>query len=240
MRCRLAVSLIVLTFVMGCERAPTSPAGLEPNSALAARAPASNDLRCESLVQFGTFHDVVVPPGAFCVLGTSVVTGNVTVLEGARLIAFSNTVHGDLRGEKAGQVDFRFGRIEGDVDIDGGIGKSPVGLDYVVFQVTMPTGNVRVRKVVSGNVHVAENTLGEGNITVDGNTVDFLNVQDNNLATAGHLHVFNNTGEVSLVRNNVARRDIHCHGNEGPFFGTPNTSIEGRVKGQCAAPAGTP
>jgi hypothetical protein len=165
-------------------------------------------------------------------------TGDLIVQEGARFIGFNNTIAGDVLGQRARQVDFRFGRVGGGVRISGGIGASPVGLDYVLSQLTMSAGSIHIKQVASSNIHVQLNVLSKGSIAVDQNDdLGLLNIQRNDLSTAGHIHIFHNTARVYLIAGNTARGNIHCRGNAPPFVAAGNASLEGRLMGQCATEA---
>lgn len=112
-----------------------------------------------------------------------------------------------------------------------------------VFNNRLDAGNVHAVKNSGDSLFVQSNLLRRGNIKVEDNSnVTRLQVfsntlNDPTLGTGGNLQVFKNTGTSNkFVQANTVRQNVQCKENTPPFFGTPNTTIEGKLEGQCGVP----
>jgi hypothetical protein len=190
----------------------------------------------------GLHDNVVVPPGANCVIFGGEVFGNVKALEDSTITIIDSTVRGNVEGDKAEIVDiFELG---GESVVGGNI-QAKEGNSYVrVCGTEMPGGNILVQKfgpngfVLLGGAFCQNlgggNTVAKGNINVEDNVIGALapfglEIADN---TIGHnLQVFKNEGPgAKRVQQNTARQ-VQCKENAPPFLGGPN--VAPKKEGQC-------
>lgn len=205
MRRLFAVPVLGLAVAAGCEASTTSPNRIGPNASTPSFQQSPSDQACVGVLPPGTYQNVFVPPGAACILNSSVLTGNLRALEGSRLIANFNTIAGNVEGLRAARLDVRFGTVGGNVEIKEGAGDPTTSLDYVVFGVTLDEGNVHVVKNTSGHVFVDVNLLRRGNIHLEDNrNVPRLQAFNNRL-NAGNVHVVKNSADSVFVDANLLR-----------------------------------
>jgi hypothetical protein len=112
-----------------------------------------------------------------------------------------------------------------------------------VFNNRLDAGNIHAVKNSIDSLFVDSNLLRRGNIEVEDNSsITILRVfsytlNDATLATGGNLQVFKNTGpSTKFVQANTVRQNVQCKENTPAFFGTPNTTIQGQLEGQCGVP----
>jgi len=223
-----------------CSQDATAPA------AVAGSGGSGNDTQCTGFLPPGTYDNIVVPPGAFCLLENSTVNGSVKALENSTLSIFGRvTVHGNVDGDKADIVDMLGigGRnlVLGSIQIkEGG---STGGFSYArVCGTDLPNGNIQIEKmknyVLVGGPRFCNtgNTLAKGNIKVEENSIGFpvpfgeMEVSRNTVG--GNVQVFKNVGPgLKFVQGNTVREDLQCFENTLPFVGGPNTA--GKAEGQC-------
>ncbi len=81
-------------------------------AAMLVEAPAAvaGETPCVGTLPPGTYKDIAVPAGQFCVLNDSQVRGNVTVPFQAFLSARRNTIRGDVKGVENNLTIFLFDR----------------------------------------------------------------------------------------------------------------------------------
>ena len=200
---------------------------LEPNVAsLSVTAP---DVECVGFFPPGTYGNVTVPPGQFCFLRNSVVTGNVKALQDSRLLMDEDEVHGNVEGDKADLVGVFASTVGGSI-----IAKEAVAEDAVVqIERNKVRGNIIVEKLAGAFLIVDQNTIEAGNIQVTENKINqWFFVRVNNVAQ--DIQVFKNTGPATGLKHvvgNIASQSIQCFENDAPFVGGPNEAP--RKEGQC-------
>jgi hypothetical protein len=208
----------------------------------------ANDTLCTGTMTGGTFDNVVVPPGATCVLIEATVLGNVKALEDSRLRIDFSDIGGNVEGDKADVVQISVSDVRGQISIkEGGpaVGPDPnfqvcgFGMGFTTCEVVIAGGNVffggiQVEKTV-GTVLIAGVRVG-GNVKVEANVVaapEILFLQNN--IVHGNFEVFKNTGDGNkFVLGNTVQQSLQCFENEPPFLASGNTA--GNAQGQCAAP----
>jgi hypothetical protein len=213
--------------------------GVASIALLAAASPASarSQFTCNGNFQFVTVGDLVVPPGATCMISLSTVEGDVTVRKDASIRASATQIGGSVKGRDslrifldgatlvAGDVDVR-GTIEtelvnsqfGAVRIQG----TPIGSDIRIFNNTIG-GDLQIEHNTASMV-VNLNTVG-GDVQIDKN-VENLTAEGNSVR---NMYVLKNTGSASVQFNNG--QELRCEDNEGLFIGGPNTFAQ--IEGQC-------
>jgi hypothetical protein len=185
----------------------------------------------------GTFDNVIVPPGAECVLTNSIVHGNVRALEDARLFMQNDDVTGNVEGDKASAVQVFTSTVRGNIHIIEA--HDLVVTSAVVFLTNLPNGNIQVEKgrFPLGDWVVSRNTLQEGNVKVQENSSVFAGfTRFNNVAQ--DVQVFNNTQAAIFVQFNAIGENLQCKENVAALFvGQPNVVV-GNAEEQCAGPGG--
>jgi hypothetical protein len=215
----------VLTMA-ACEDA-ARPVAVEQGPELAVTG-TDGSTRCVGTVQPGTFQDVVVPPGATCVLNNSIVQNNVTALERSRLFMSNTRVGGNVDAQKARVVQVDGGTVGGNIQIREG-SSSTEGSG--VRATKLPGGNIQLEKNTAPRLWIENVTLDNGSITVVENRVsESLSIRDNKVAN--NLRVLRNRGAGSkVVQGNVVGDNLRCRENAPPFVGGPNDAAE--AEGQC-------
>lgn len=208
----------------------------------------ANDSVCIATLT-GVHDNVVVPPGASCVLNGATVRGNVIALADSKLAVTFSTVHGNVEGRRADSVVVSDSTVRENVTIvEGGPAAGPVlgGIactavtnvcEAAVFRSTV-RGNVHIEKVV-GSVRVGSiliPTLGapvpNGNVQVEDNVIpagEDLVVANNTVAQ--NIQVYKNTGPGNKTVSVNSGAAIQCFDNPLPFVGGPNGA--GKKEGQC-------
>jgi hypothetical protein len=111
----------------------------------------ADDTPCTGTMTGGTFDNVVVPPGATCVLIEATVLGNVKALEDSRLCIDFSDIGGNVEGDKADVVQIFGSDVRGQISIkEGGpaVGPAPEfqvcgnGMDFTTCEVSIAGGNV--------------------------------------------------------------------------------------------------
>lgn len=224
-----------------CNPDATAPPGV------AGSGGSGNDTQCTGFLPPGTYDNVVVPPGAFCVLQTSTVNGSVKALERSQLNIRNTTVRGNVDGDKADIVDMlAFGGrnlVLGSIQVKEGGGTG--NFSYArICGTDLPNGNIQIEKMrnyvlVGGPRYCGGlgggNTLEKGNIKVEENSIGFPffgEMEISNNSVGGNVQVFKNVGPgTKFVQLNTVREDLQCFENTLPFVGGPNTA--GKAEGQC-------
>jgi hypothetical protein len=213
---------------------------------------AANDTPCMGTLT-GTHDNVVVPPGAACVLSGATVRGNVLALQDSRLHVATSNVRGNVQGDKADIVQVSSSRVREDIIIkEAGppvaavpgfffscaFGGPFTPCEALVLDTTIEEGNVQLEKVhgtawVSGNVLLSAI---RGNIKIEDTfaspVAEFMAATSTTVEQ--NLQVFKNRGPgLKLVSGNTVRESLQCFENELPFTGAPN--IARQAQGQCAA-----
>jgi hypothetical protein len=214
----------------------------------AAQAQTTADTECESTQASpltGTFENVVVPNGKECWLSNSEVSGDVKVLENATLNAFTNTIGGNVLGDKAFVI-----RLRDSTNVGGNVQATAVGLlalygsprsntvggsilaqegvNFNACGTTLPTGSIQVMKSQnSNNVHIGgdfcfEPALGGGgNKLLEGS----IQVSENTLIGSGQNFSLD-------VSNNEVAQDLQVLNNTGlSWKRVQNNTVGGNL--QC-------
>jgi hypothetical protein len=204
--------------------------------------PTGSDFMCVGVFVAGVFDDVLVPPGALCIILNSVVKGNIKALQDALLAVNNTQVGGSIYGDKADAVQLNNNLVLGNIEIAEG-GPHIQFSEATVCGTTLPNGNIKVIKV-NGTVALspaffcgAVNVVTKGNVIVEDNLINpfgffvkQLDVRNNSVAQ--NLQVFKNVGtNPKTVQNNNAGESIQCTENSPPFVGGPNTAP--KKEGQC-------
>ena len=230
--------------------------------ALLATPPAASadDTTCVGTLGPGTFDNVVVPENAFCELRGSLVTGSVKALPNSILSADSNTIRGNVIGDKARGIEV-FDRpttpglsvVEGNIEAKEGGSGSGTFFSTFICGTRLPNGNIVVEKLrgprniiniggdaVGGGFFFScltfggINTLEKGGIKIEENVIDAAGELDvRNNSVAGNLQVFKNSGPgPKQVLLNTVGKNLQCFENAPLFLGTPN--VAEKREGQCA------
>jgi hypothetical protein len=234
MRRFAAVPVLALAVAVACDKRPTSPDRAQPEVAgpsfqvVPQQVP--SDQPCMGTLPPGTYQNVFVPPGQFCFLFNSTLTGNLKAEAGSLgLSTFNNTIAGSIQADKVVQfVSLFLDRVGGNVDIADG-----TGFFYGVFNLTLSTGNIQVIKN-RNQVSIQANQVLGGNIKVEDNIItSFMSVFGNNVRQ--NIQVFKNTGSgFKSVQFNTAGETITCAENTPPFIGNPNFAP--KLERQCGVP----
>jgi hypothetical protein len=205
----------------------------------------ADDTQCVGALT-GTFDNVIVPPGATCVLTDSVVLGNVKALERSRLLIRDSQVGGNVEGDKADIVQIFFSTVREYILIkEGGPAEPPApqfnvcgfGMNFtpceaLILGTTLQEGGVHIEKmigdVVVGRVDAPDNLKVEDNVITE-----ILLIQNSTIGQ--NLQVFKNRGVgTKLVQSNTVGENLQCFENDPPFLGQGNTARQ--AEGQCATP----
>jgi hypothetical protein len=209
---------------------------------------AAGDTPCIGTVT-GAHDNVVVPPGATCLLTGATVRGIVFAMADSKLAVSGSSVLGSAEGRRADSVVVANSTVRENVNIfEGGPAALPVigpfsctvatnVCEAAVLGSTV-TGNVHIEKV-TGSVRVGSiliPTLGapfpNGNVQVYDNIVpagDDLVVANNSVAQNIQVYKNRGAGNKTVTGNNAD--EIQCFENMAPFVGGPNGT--GKKEGQC-------
>jgi hypothetical protein len=194
----------------------------------------------------GTYHNVVVPPGADCLIMGSTVLGNVKALAASRLVIRDSRVRGHITGDHAGLVNIYFTTIGGNVTLSDMtispppappqgvtciLETMPVGspCEVMLFQAPVK-GTVRIQRVF-GTVDV-ETPIHRDLIVEDTFVTpeEFLFIQNSRVGRRIEVLRTQGQGE-KIVINNSAGKLIRCLGNSAPFVSAGNVAPQ--KIGQC-------
>jgi hypothetical protein len=216
---------------------------LEPGlSAQQINMQSGSDFTCVGTVT-GVFDNIVVPPGALCVVANAVVRGNVKALQDAVLVVALSQVGGSIYGDKADVVQLRNNTIQGNIDIVEG-GPHPVFREVALCGNTLPNGNIKAIKMVGG-VDMSliafcaglpvPNVLAKGSIQVEDNVITpnrWLFINSNSVGANLQVYKTREAGSIiKAVTANTARESVQCFDNDPPFVGGPN--VAPKREGQC-------
>ena len=184
--------------------------------------------------------DVMVPPGAVCILDSTLgegivsVGGDVTISQDAFFLAAGVSIDGDVESDGAAAVvlfqdlpdpspDAVLTVVDGDVEIRGTTGTHPIFGDFF-FTVII------CEAAVDGDIEV-DGTSGSGVIFIGDPGFCFLGV-----FVDGDVRVTNNSNAQGvLISDNVIDGDLVCTGNNPPASGIPDSNVvEGDAVGECA------
>jgi hypothetical protein len=201
---------------------------------LAVASPAHADTVCTNSLA-GATGNVVVPDGATCLLGGTVI-GDVSVGVGSTLRA-SATISGNLSADQCAEVAVNGGWIGGNATI-----RRCTGLDNNTPETIANAG-------VGGNVSCTDNgtscdmTIDRigGNVVIEHNGLSECALTQFALTTVeGNVRIDQNTSCTSLgaspvaIVDNVISGNLQCNGNRPGVTneGRPNT-VNGKETGQC-------
>src|SRR5918992_4665176 len=153
---------------------------------LAPSIAAADDFPCPPTVTGEVPGNVIVPPGATCIISNATVQGNVKALENSRLRISNSNIRGNVEGDKADIVQIFFSRVRQYVLIkEGGPAEEPapnfnvcVGAaettpcEALLAAVTVEEGGIQIEKMV-GDVLIDRAVL-PGNLQVEDNTITGL------------------------------------------------------------------
>jgi hypothetical protein len=162
---------------------PIKPDATEPIK-VETRSYSNGDTECVGALTGPIFGNVVVPPGAACLLTGATVHGNVKAFEGSILnIFFESVVWGNVEGEKT--LGFGVGEsvVHGHIKKTGGGG-------IFIFLTRLPNGNIFIENS-TGPTGLEDNTLDKGNVQVEGMVVGPLNITSNSVG--GNVQLLKNT-----------------------------------------------
>ena len=184
--------------------------------------------QCEGTLPPGVYENVIVPPGASCVLNNSTILRNVTALPRSEVTLVDDQVGGDIVSHNAVRTTVQGGTVGGSIRIKGGGFR---GVAASVNNVLVSGGNVEVDKVEAGIIVVIFTRVPNGSILASRNiTEDIFQIAINNVGQS--IEVFDNTGPAQkIVNDNFAGIAVRCEGNTPPFLGGPNFAPT--VEGQC-------
>jgi hypothetical protein len=219
-------TLIMLTACEDSAQDPNETASPVTDFVLTSTA---RDLNCRGTVT-GTFANVVVPAGATCNLQGSTVNGNVLARERSRLLVSDTRVAGNIDGVAARTVQVKGGSVGGNIHVGDGLSAAELGA--AVYGGTVLTqGNIRIRRMNTGAIRIADVKLKNGSIKVEENFVGLsLNVVRNYVAQDIEVRR-NRGGGQKTVRDNQVLQNIKCQENTAPFVGGPNQAAS--AEGQC-------
>jgi hypothetical protein len=175
----------------------------------------------------GTYHKLVVPPGASCTgEGPVTIHGGLLIAPGATFVlggeeseGSTGTITGGVEAVNAANVQIHFATIKGGLDIHGGSG--PVGGPFGI------TWNAIEDNVIKGGA------------TVEGYNGFWFGFIRNSVK--GSVNLNNNVlvdEDANEYVTNVIHGNLNCFGNSpapqvGDSGGSPNI-VTGRKTGQCA------
>jgi hypothetical protein len=189
---------------------------------------AADDFPCPPNMTGVISGNVVVAPGATCVIFSAQVRGNIKAHEGSRLLVDSSTVQGNIEGGKVDFVQVFDSFVGGSIHI---IESQSDAAPAAVLRTVLADGNIQIEK--GRDWFLIDNSLVKGNIKVEENNSVFGSTITGN-KVGGNLQVFKNGGAGSkTVSGNLVLEDLQCFENSSPFLGSPNAATQ--AQGQCTA-----
>ncbi len=184
---------------------------------------------CTDTLAPGTYHQVIVPPGASCITfsGPVTITGGLLVEAGATFVlgseenpAHTGTISGGVSSTNAASVQIHFSTISGGLRLAGGAG--PFGGPFDI------TWNAIEDNVINGSVDITG---------YDGFWQGFFRNVVNGSFTFNDNTVVDPDG--NEIQTNTFHGNMNCSGNDpgpqmGDSGGSPN-SVTGHKNGQCAS-----
>lgn len=223
---------LVLLFAAACRDMPSASPTPQDVPRLTRNGERPNT-ECAGILPPGVYHNVVVPPGQSCEIGSSVLTGYLKAFAGSRLVSINNSIDGSVEALGAEFVHLEGDNVGGNIHILDGPGQLVNFLSYRVINVAVPHGHVHVMRNV-GDIFFTRNRVEKSHIKIERNIIPtLLNIFSNRAGT--ELEVSMNTGPGSkFVQFNTADRRVACRDNTAPFVGVPNIAPE--LEGQCGDP----
>lgn len=197
-----------------------------------------SDFTCMGTVT-GSFDNIVVPPGATCIVTNAMVRGNIKALEDAVLaITLNTTINGSVYGDKADVLQINnIVTIHGNIEMVEG-GPHPLFHELSICGTHLPNGNIKIIKR-DGGIDISPtafciaqpNNLDKGSLQVEDNVIPGKGIFIRENRVAQNLQVYKNLALGSTVMNNIVGQSVQCFENRGPFVGGPNTAP--KKEGQC-------
>jgi hypothetical protein len=209
---------------------------------LASGAAVATDFVCITTSSGGTWHNVVVPAGANCILENTRVTGNVTVQVGSSLqvtnFAGDSTINGDVNADGCSFVELESTSLTHRIVVGGNVTIQNCSSGFNGGQ----GDSSRVRPgsiLIGGNVKCSNNADGcvfdyfniSANLECSGNS---FGCTVNSNAIGKNVTINNNQGVGVIIDNSAIGGDVKCSGNAFATAPTPDT-IAGTNSGQCSA-----
>jgi hypothetical protein len=243
MRRSAALPIIALSLAIACD-STTAP---DPNQGLGpSLQEGPSDQECVGFLPPGTYQNVFVPPGAFCVLQSSMVKGNLTAFEHSRLETDITTIRGSLKGLEGSTVSLLRCVVEGNIETDkafhAGVGACTVRGNILVQGTSSSTVRVVGTEVLEGGIQIEKSAGGvvmgqvivhKGNVKIEDNA-GVLSIAG--IEVAQNMQIFKNAGGGQVIGNTVGE-NLQCFENGPGFVGGPNFAA-GQAEGQCFV--GTP
>ena len=177
---------------------------------------------CTSVIG-GTHDDIIVPPGATCILDGVNVRGNVTVQQDAVFKMFFTQVGGNVQGKNADVIQMQFSTVGGNLKVPNA--GHP---DYLSAFTLLST--------VDGNAHINNHRNGAillqssqflGNLHVRGNSgSSFGEFAVDNFVAGNFDFEENGPGGLRKVLDNTVGERLRCRDNAAPFINGPNDGEE--------------
>jgi hypothetical protein len=205
------LSLIALSLAAACAETATGPEADRP----VVRAPSFQQSQgrqeCVGALPPGTYKNVYVPPGAFCVIegiGTfTIIEGNLTAYEGAFLHMEGVRVLGNLKLMKDTETNLVNSSVGGHIDANG-IRRLDAGLASV-------DGNVTIKNSTGGEqIDLGTFEVRNGDIRIFNNEVDLIRVWGNSFVHQGSLQIRNNTAGSMNVEDTDVAQDVQIRQND--------------------------
>ena len=192
---KFTLTVATALLAAACHDATQPDPGIKPEFAV------GSTFECVGVVHSGTFDNVVVPPGAFCLLQDAIVAGNIKALESSHLLINRGArVGGDIEGDKADVQLLAIGNnarnlVHGSIQIKG------AGAVALVCGTDLPQGEIRLEKN-TGFVHAGGVTcdgFGEGNTLPNGR----IRIKKNIIPTTRSLEITGNVvgGDLEVLKN---------------------------------------
>ncbi len=165
---------------------------------------------CTDASLAGTFHNVLVPRGATCVLNPGVwITGDVDVKAGGSFSASWIPIGKNLHSHEAANI--------------------------VLLGVNIG-GNAHIKKTTLGSTSIVSSEVA-GNLEIEDQNGGIIDVSENQIM--GDLKLRKNTTPLpASIGNNLIDGDLKCEKNDpAPVASSPN-EVLGKKEGQCSAVAG--
>ncbi|HUE95444.1 MAG TPA: hypothetical protein VMN39_02235 [Longimicrobiaceae bacterium] len=201
-------------------------------TALVTGSASADDTQCDGALPFGTYDNVIVPPGENCAIDGSEILGNLKIEPNAGVVVVQNTtivgnlqgeqflslelsestVHGNVQVKKQGNVEVCGNTIRGDLQVEEGVG-GEVEIGYS----GAPADEPPVEPTCAGN------TILFGNLKVEKNVMTYGQIAGN-YVKRGNLQVFENTGPLDISDNQVPKGNLQCSKNSPDPTGGGNTA----------------
>ena len=206
----------------------------------------ADPFRCSQTLEGGSYVDLVVPPGANCLLHGTTVQNKVLVGAGASFTTV-NAILSDVDSYKSRSVDIEDSFIAHNLDIRGALEfklfTTDVGNDVYIAATRglarIGSADCLLDPSIGGDLTLEENggATAACNLTIGGTYRADGNFGPISLFTssigAGGVHVENNSGPATRVKHLTTTGVLACTDNTSPIFRS-NYNQAGQFVGQCA------